>query len=113
MMRDAQRIDHMLDFVRRGLQILDGIDDSTYLNSIGLQEQVELNLLHLGEAAAIISDELKDSHPEIPWHDMIGMRNILVHEYFRIKPIVLFETVKTQFPTLERQLDVLQGEYPL
>ena len=112
-MRDAQRIDHMLGFVRRCRQIIEGIDSSVYLASLGLQEQVELNLLHLGEVAARISDEVKEAHPEIPWHEMVGMRNILVHEYFRVKPIVLFETVTTQFPELERQLEVLQGEYPL
>ena len=113
MMRDAQRIDHMLGFVRRCRQIIEGIDSSAYLASLGLQEQVELNMLHLGEVAARISDDIKESHPEIPWHEMVGMRNILVHEYFRVKPIVLFETVTTQFPELERQLEVLQGEYPL
>ena len=113
MMRDAQRIDHMLGFVRRCRQIIEGIDSSAYLASLGLQEQVELNMLHLGEVAARISDDIKESHPEIPWHEMVGMRNILVHEYFRVKPIVLFETVMTQFPELERQLEVLQGEYPL
>ena len=113
MMRDAQRIDHMLGFVRRCRQIIEGIDSSVYLASLGLQEQVELNMLHLGEVAARISDDIKESHPEIPWHEMVGMRNILVHEYFRVKPIVLFETVTTQFPELERQLEVLQGEYPL
>ena len=113
MMRDAQRIDHMLGFVRRCRQIIEGIDSSVYLASLGLQEQVELNMLHLGEVAARISDDIKESHPEIPWHEMVGMRNILVHEYFRVKPIVLFETVTTQFSELERQLEALQGEYPL
>ena len=112
-MRDAQRIDHMLGFVRRCRQILEGGDSSVYLASLGMQEQVELNMLHLGEVAARISDDVKEAHPEIPWHEMVGMRNILVHEYFRVKPIVLFETVTTQFLELERQLDVLQGEYPL
>ena len=112
-MRDAQRIDHALGFVRRCRQLLEGVDSSAYLASLGLQEQVELNMLHLGEVAARISDDVKAAHPEIPWHEMVGMRNILVHDYFRVKPIVLFETVATQFQELERQLDILQGEYPL
>ena len=113
MIRDAQRIDHMLGFVRRGLDILEGVDLATYMASLGLQEQVEVNMIHLGEAAARVSDEIKDAHPEIPWHEMVGMRNILTHEYFRVKPAVLFETVATQFKLLESQLDKLQGEYPM
>ena len=113
MMRDAQRIEHMLNFVRRSLEILDGVDQETYLASLGLQEQVELNMIHLGEAAARVSDEIKEKHSEIPWHEMVGMRNVLTHEYFRVKPAVLFETVTTQFKALERQLDELTAEHPL
>ena len=52
MMRDAQRIDHMLDFVRRSREIIDGIDDAAYRASRDKQELLELNMLHLGEAAA-------------------------------------------------------------
>ena len=113
MIRDAQRIEHMLGFVRRGLEILDGVNLETYLASLGLQEQVEVNMIHLGEAASRVSDEIKDAHSEIPWHEMVGMRNILTHEYFRVKPAVLFETVATQFKSLECQLNELQGEYPV
>ena len=108
-MRDAQRIEHMLRFVRRCLAILDGTE---FIASMGLQEQVEVNMIHLGEAAARMSDELKEKHPDIPWHEMVGMRNVLTHEYFRVKPTVLFETVTTQFKSLEHQLEELQIEYP-
>lgn len=57
MMRDAQRIEHMLNFVRRSLEILDGVDQAEFIAAIGLQEQVEVNMIHLGEAAARMSDE--------------------------------------------------------
>ena len=113
MMRDAQRIEHMLNFVHRSLEILDGVGLEAYLASLGLQEQVELNMIHLGEAASRVSDEVKEKHSEIPWHEMVGMRNVLTHEYFRVKPAVLFETVTTQFKLLESQLEELTAEHPL
>jgi uncharacterized protein with HEPN domain len=113
MMRDAQRITHMLGFVRRSLQILDGVDREQYLSSLGLQEQLELNMIHLGEAAARISEDIRESHLDIPWHEMVGMRNVLTHEYFRIKPIILFDTVMSEFERLEQNLDRLQDEYPV
>lgn len=113
MIRDAQRIEHMLGFVRRGLEILDGVNLETFLASQGLQEQVEVNMIHLGEAAARMSDEIRDAHPEIPWHEMVGMRNVLTHAYFRVKPAVLYETVVSQFKMLESQLYELQGECPI
>ena len=112
MMRDAQRIEHMLNFVRRSLEILDGVDRAEFIAAIGLQEQVEVNMIHLGEPAARMSDELKEKHPDIPWQEMVGMRNVLTHEYFRVKPTILFETVTSQFKLLEHQLEELQIEYP-
>ena len=84
-----------------------------YLSSLDKQEQVELNMLHLGEAAARISDEVKELHPDLPWNEMVGMRNVLTHEYFRVKPIVLYETVRSEFVTMEKKFEELQGEYPL
>ena len=60
-----------------------------------------------------LTDEVKEKHSEIPWHEMVGMRNVLTHEYFRVKPAVLFETVTTQFKSLECQLNELTAEYPM
>lgn len=52
------------------------------------EELVQTWTLHhlqiLGEAAARVSDQFQDNHPDIPWFKIIGMRNILVHDYFRI-----------------------------
>lgn len=113
MMRDAQRIDHMLDFVRRSREIIAGVDDAAYRASRDKQELLELNMLHLGEAAARITESLRNAHPEIPWHEMIGLRNIIVHEYFRVNPMALYETVISDFAALEHSLESLQKEFPL
>ena len=113
MMRDGDRIDHMLSFTRRCIEVLDGVDKAQFLDSVDKQESLELNFLHLGEAAARVSEEVKLAHEEIPWHKMAGLRNMLAHEYFRINPVVLFETVKTSFHGLEQQLTALQQEFPL
>ncbi len=113
MMRDGDRIDHMLSFTRRCLEILDGVDQAQFLASVDKQESLELNFLYLGEAAARVSEEVKCAHEEIPWHKMTGLRNMLAHEYFRINPAVLFETVKTSFSDLESKLSEMQKEFPL
>lgn len=52
MMRDAQRIDHMLDFVRRSREIIDGIDDAAYRASRDKQELLELNIAFGGSRCA-------------------------------------------------------------
>ncbi len=62
------------------------------------------NLLTLGEAAARISGEFQGLHPEIPWFKIIGTRNILVHDYFRIDLEAVWSVVENDLPILEEQI---------
>ena len=61
----------------------------------------------IGEAAGKISDELKAAHPEIPWHEMVGMRNRLIHEYFRVSLQTVWDTVQKDLPELIDRLEAL------
>ena len=54
----------------------------------------------IGDVARKISHETKKSHPEIPWNDMIGMRNRLIHEYFRSNLQTVWDTVQDDIPRL-------------
>ncbi|MGD0077829.1 MAG: DUF86 domain-containing protein [Sedimentisphaerales bacterium] len=62
------------------------------------------NLLTLGEAAARISDEFQERHPEILWYKIIGTRNILVHDYFHIDLEAVWSVVENDLPVLEEQI---------
>ena len=61
----------------------------------------------IGEAACEISPRYKDSHPEIPWRMIIGMRNRLVHEYFDIIPERVWDVVENSIPELIRLIGPL------
>jgi len=54
----------------------------------------------IGEAARKISQETKNAHPDIPWKDITGMRNRLIHEYFRIDIEKVWDTVRNDIPVL-------------
>jgi uncharacterized protein with HEPN domain len=54
----------------------------------------------LGEAARKVSGALRDAHPEIPWHNISGMRNKVVHEYFVVDLKVVWETAVSDVPAL-------------
>jgi uncharacterized protein with HEPN domain len=61
----------------------------------------------IGEAARRLPDEVKDLAPDIPWHKIIGMRNVLVHGYFEIDLDVVWDAVQRDVPLLKPAVGVL------
>ncbi len=57
-------------------------------------------LLAIGEAAKDLDDDLKSRHPDIPWRQILGMRNILAREYFTRESEIIWETLKAGLPEL-------------
>jgi uncharacterized protein with HEPN domain len=74
-------------------------------------EMLAFALVHaiqiVGEAAARISQEVRDRHPEIPWAAIIGMRHRLVHTYFDINNDILWTTATEAVPELLAQVSAL------
>ena len=61
----------------------------------------------VGEAASRVDDEFRQANPAIPWRDIVGMRNRLVHGYFDIDLRLVWDTVGTDLPVLIDQLERL------
>ncbi len=68
------------------------------------------NLMVIGEAAKHVPQEVRARHPEAHWREMIGLRNIVIHEYFGINLDVIWNVIKTDLPALEIHVrEILQG----
>ncbi|MGY5875690.1 MAG: HepT-like ribonuclease domain-containing protein [Candidatus Thorarchaeota archaeon] len=59
----------------------------------------------LGEAASGVSDSFKGIHQDLPWKQMIGMRNRLIHGYFDVDLDVVWQTIHVDLPPLKEQLE--------
>jgi uncharacterized protein with HEPN domain len=67
----------------------------------------------IGEAVARISSELKQRHPDIPWDDIVGFRNVVVHEYFGVNMKIVWNTAQHDAPAIRNLIaNVLKAEYP-
>jgi uncharacterized protein with HEPN domain len=58
----------------------------------------------IGEAVRAIPPELEAAHPEIPWDDVRGMRNIVIHEYFQVDLSIIWQTIQEDLVSLEFSL---------
>lgn len=72
-----------------------------------IQTYVVHNLQIFGEAAFKLSTEYRQQHPEIPWAKIMGMRHILVHDYFQIDLEIVWAVVEKELPALKEKLQEL------
>ncbi len=80
-------------------------------DSFDQHELVQTWVIHhleiIGEAARSIPQGFKDSHPEIPWKQINGMRNILVHQYFGINRDRVWAVIEADLPNLKKGVDAI------
>lgn len=66
------------------------------------------NLEIIGEAVKHIPKEVKEKYPNIPWKEIIGMRNKVIHEYFGIDVDILWDTIKEDICNLKRKIKYIK-----
>lgn len=91
----------------KALRFIDGLTWEEFESSELHQNAVPHSLEIIGEAARRVSQEFRDLHPEIPWQDMAGMRNRIIHEYFRVNLAAAWDTVQNDLPGLIALLEPL------
>ena len=98
--RDAAYLWDMLDAAQMVEHLSSGMDFAQYSNDRRTQLAVERSLEIIGEAAGKVSASFQNSHPEIPWRQIIGQRNVLIHEYGEIKQERIWKVVRENIPQL-------------
>jgi len=105
MEKDRLYIKHILDAILAIDQFTMNVEFEGFLENKLLQDGVVRELEIIGEASKKLSSDFKDSHKELPWQDITGMRDKLIHEYFGVDLIVVWETVKQDLPNLKQKLE--------
>ena len=67
-------------------------------------DAVVRNFEVIGEATKFIPEEIKDSHPDIDWQGIVGLRNRIAHEYFDVSPSIIWQIITGELPELEERI---------
>ena len=103
--KDKGRLEHIL----RAIEVLMANKDKHTFEEVledpiifyGFVKHVEI----IGEAVYMLTKGFRDAHPEVEWDVIEGMRHVLVHGYYKIKPIQLWNTIENDIPVLKPFID--------
>jgi uncharacterized protein with HEPN domain len=108
---DRVYLSHIRDAIQRIQTFTTGGRDE-FLADPMIQDAVLRNLEIVGEAVKGLSDNLRSQAPDVPWKQIAGMRDVLIHHYFGIKLDTDWQVVVEHVPALKKRVDELLSNSP-
>jgi uncharacterized protein with HEPN domain len=111
-MKSREFIDYLrdiIDAVEKIEKFTEGMDSERFYADDKTAYAVIRALEIIGEATKKVPQNIKESYPQVPWREMAGIRDKLIHDYFGVNLEVIWKTVQEDLPTLKpRILQILQ-----
>jgi len=107
---DALYLQHIIDAIAQIEEYVKEIDEDAFNMNHLVQDGVIRQIIVIGEAVKLLSDDLRKKYDEVSWQDIAGMRDKLVHRYFGIDLEKVWDTVKEDLPALSEEVKKIQGE---
>lgn len=106
-MKNDVIMEKMHRYVRKVLDYCAGCDYEQFMTDSKLVEACVFNISQLGELCRLPDDSFKAAHPEIPWREMYGLRNRIVHDYEGVNLQLVWQIISDDLPALKLQLEKL------
>ena len=102
--RNKERLNHIINSIDRVMRYTEGKKYEDLLSDDMMYYAVVKNIEMIGEAANMLTEDFVKSHTETPWKMIRGMRNYIVHEYFQIDSIVVWDVITNELSKLREQI---------
>ncbi len=97
-------MEHILSAIERVRRYTQGKTYEDLVADDMMYYAVVKNIEIIGEAANMVTSDFQDAHPDTPWKKIKGMRNYIIHEYFQVDDIVVWEVATKDLPALQEQV---------
>ena len=108
---DTVFLRHILDAINKIQEYAKGMDFEKFRKSSLVQDGVIRQLEIIGEATKNLSEEIRGKHSDIPWKDIAGMRDKLIHQYFGVDITAVWDSINDDLPSLkDKIIKILESE---
>lgn len=96
---------HIIDECNYLIEKTNNLKYLDFIENQDLRRSFIRSLEIIGEASKNLPKDFKDLHSDIPWIDIVDMRNKLIHEYFGVDYKLVWETIQKEIPILKKKID--------
>jgi len=107
MKNDKIYIEHILEAIQKIETYKKELDFDAFTKNDMAFDAIIRELEIVGEASSNISKQFQEDHSDIPWRKVIGIRNMLIHEYFGVNKQIVWDTCKNDLPELKKIIKTL------
>ena len=108
--RDNGRLEHMLEAIDDAIVFVQNVSFED-LNKDKMRYYAVVHAVQIiGEAAYMLTKEFKSEHPEVEWRQIEGMRHVIVHDYYSVRNLEVWNIVKNDIPQLRKQIEKILAE---
>ena len=108
---DMMYLRHIYEAAERIGKYLQNVDEEQFAQTSLLQDGVIRQLEIIGEATRHLSKSLRQQYSEVPWQDIAGMRDKLIHDYFGVDVDTVWLTATQDVPTLKEKIKTISSDF--
>ncbi len=101
---DLAYIEHILNCIRKIKEYSNNLSKKEFADNELIQDAIIRNIEIIGEATKKVSNNLKQTYNEIPWKEMAGMRDKLIHDYMGVDIDVVWKTIESDIILLDEMI---------
>lgn len=105
------RLYHIIDAINEIENYIQDTNIDSFVKNSMMFNATLRQLEIIGEASNRLSEDLLVENPEIPWARIIGLRNLVIHEYFGVDDFTIWNVVKINLPVLKDKISVLLSKF--
>ncbi|ACR78957.1 DUF86 domain-containing protein [Kosmotoga olearia] len=106
----TELIEDIIEAINRIMNYIDNLTYNEFLNDLKTQDAVVRNIEIIGEAAKKIPLHIRQKYSRIPWKEIAGTRDKLIHDYFGVNFDIVWAIIKNDLPELRKQIESIKSD---